>query len=100
MKLDNSIAAVVTGGASGLGCATAEALAAKGVRVAIFDLDEQNGGELAAALGGVDGVIIRSVDVSSYELGAGKAGLTAASYGNTPVVVVFDSVTISESLSP
>jgi NAD(P)-dependent dehydrogenase (short-subunit alcohol dehydrogenase family) len=53
MKLDNSIAAVVTGGASGLGRATAEALAAKGVRVAIFDLDQQNGGELAATLGGV-----------------------------------------------
>jgi NAD(P)-dependent dehydrogenase (short-subunit alcohol dehydrogenase family) len=53
MKLDSAIAAVVTGGASGLGRATAEALAAKGVRVAIFDLDEQDGGELAATLGGV-----------------------------------------------
>jgi hypothetical protein len=48
----------------------------------------------------INGVIIRSVDVSSYELGPGKAGLTAASYENTPVVVVFDSVTVSESVSP
>ena len=48
----------------------------------------------------VNETIIRSVDVSSYELGVGKAGLTAASYANTPVVVVFDSVTISESISP
>jgi NAD(P)-dependent dehydrogenase (short-subunit alcohol dehydrogenase family) len=34
MKLDNTVAAVVTGGASGLGAATARALAAKGVKVA------------------------------------------------------------------
>ena len=33
MKLDSSVAAVVTGGASGLGAATARALAAKGVKV-------------------------------------------------------------------
>ena len=48
----------------------------------------------------IDGVTIRSIDVSSYQLGAGKAGLAAASYGNTPVVVVFDSVMVSESFSP
>ncbi len=35
MKLDSTIAAVVTGGASGLGEATARALAAKGVKVAL-----------------------------------------------------------------
>ncbi|HSG43362.1 MAG TPA: hypothetical protein VLA72_09435 [Anaerolineales bacterium] len=48
----------------------------------------------------INGTIIRSVDVSSYQLDAGKTGLTAASYANTPVVVVFDSVTIGESISP
>ena len=31
MKLDSTVSAVVTGGASGLGAATARALAAKGV---------------------------------------------------------------------
>ena len=36
-----TIAAVVTGGASGLGEATARALAAKGVKVAIFDLQAE-----------------------------------------------------------
>ena len=34
MKLDSSIAAVITGGASGLGAATARRLAAAGVKVA------------------------------------------------------------------
>ena len=53
MKLDSSVAAVVTGGASGLGAATARALAAKGVKVAIFDLQTEKGEALAAELGGV-----------------------------------------------
>ena len=39
MKLDSSISAVITGGASGLGEATARALAAEGVKVGIFDLN-------------------------------------------------------------
>lgn len=44
----------------------------------------------------VNGVIIRSADVSSYGLGAGKVGITASSYENTPVIVAFDTVTIDE----
>jgi NAD(P)-dependent dehydrogenase (short-subunit alcohol dehydrogenase family) len=43
--------AVVTGGASGLGAATASALCAQGARVAIFDLNEERGMRLAADLG-------------------------------------------------
>jgi NAD(P)-dependent dehydrogenase (short-subunit alcohol dehydrogenase family) len=53
MKLDSSIAAVITGGASGLGEATARRLASSGVRVGIFDLNEERGEALAAELGGV-----------------------------------------------
>ncbi len=53
MKLDNTVAAVVTGGASGLGAATARALAAKGVKVAIFDLQKAKGEALAAEIGGL-----------------------------------------------
>ncbi|HEY5245893.1 MAG TPA: SDR family NAD(P)-dependent oxidoreductase, partial [Acidimicrobiales bacterium] len=36
----NDTSAIVTGGASGLGAATARALAAEGVRVTIFDRNE------------------------------------------------------------
>lgn len=53
MKLDKSVAAVVTGGASGLGAATARALAAHGVRVAIFDLNAEAGETFAKEIGGV-----------------------------------------------
>lgn len=53
MKLDSTISAVVTGGASGLGEATARALAADGVKVAIFDLNKEKGAKVAADIGGV-----------------------------------------------
>ena len=53
MQLDNTIPAVVTGGASGLGAATARALAAKGVKVAILDLNAEAGEKIAGELGGV-----------------------------------------------
>ncbi|MAC60001.1 MAG: 3-hydroxy-2-methylbutyryl-CoA dehydrogenase [Novosphingobium sp.] len=48
----NGTAAVVTGGASGLGEATARALAAQGAKVAIFDLNAEKGSGLAAEIGG------------------------------------------------
>src|SRR3546814_18989842 len=53
MKLDSAVSAVVTGGASGLGAATARALAAKGVKVAIFDLQEEKGVAVAHEIAGV-----------------------------------------------
>jgi NAD(P)-dependent dehydrogenase (short-subunit alcohol dehydrogenase family) len=52
VKIDNSIAAVVTGGASGLGEASARALAARGAKVAIFDLNEERGEAVAQDIGG------------------------------------------------
>jgi NAD(P)-dependent dehydrogenase (short-subunit alcohol dehydrogenase family) len=51
MKIDSSLAAVVTGGASGLGLATVKALRAAGAAVAIFDLNEENGQKQAAETG-------------------------------------------------
>jgi NAD(P)-dependent dehydrogenase (short-subunit alcohol dehydrogenase family) len=53
VQLDTSVAAVVTGGASGLGEAAGRLLASKGVRVAIFDLNAERGEALATEIGGV-----------------------------------------------
>lgn len=75
MQLDFSISAVVTGGASGLGEATSRALAAQGVKVAIFDLNAARGETLAAEIGG----IFCEVDVTSDEqVDAGFAKARAA----------------------
>ncbi|CAN5853794.1 SDR family NAD(P)-dependent oxidoreductase [Sphingomonas sp. ZT3P38] len=75
MKLDSNIAAVVTGGSSGLGEATARALAAKGVKVAIFDLQAEKGEKVAAEIGGV----FCEVNVTSDEsVDAGFAKARAA----------------------
>jgi len=83
MKLDNSVAAVVTGGASGLGAATARALAAKGVKVAIFDLQTEKGEALAGEIGGV----FCEVNVTSDEsVDAGFAKARAA-HGQERVLV-------------
>ncbi len=53
MELSSSIAAVITGGASGLGEATARALAKYGVKVALFDLQKEKGEKVAQETGGV-----------------------------------------------
>jgi NAD(P)-dependent dehydrogenase (short-subunit alcohol dehydrogenase family) len=72
MKLEPGMAAVVTGGASGLGAATARALAAKGVKVALFDLNKEKGEAVAAEIGGVFCEVNVTSD-ESVEAGFAKA---------------------------
>jgi len=75
MKLGPHISAVVTGGASGLGEATARALAAEGVKVAIFDRNMEAAERVAAEIGGV----ACAVDVTSDDsVDAGFAKARAA----------------------
>lgn len=56
----SGVSAVITGGASGLGAATAEALAGEGAHVALWDMNAEKGEALAKKLGGV----FASVDVA------------------------------------
>jgi NAD(P)-dependent dehydrogenase (short-subunit alcohol dehydrogenase family) len=83
MKLDSSIAAIVTGGASGLGAATARALASRGVRVALFDLQADGGAALAREIGGVS-CAVDVTDESSVEAGFARA---RAAHGQERVLV-------------
>ena len=53
MEVSSNTPAVVTGGASGLGEATARAIAAKGAKVAIFDMNEEKGEAVAKDIGGI-----------------------------------------------
>ncbi|SFU36205.1 NAD(P)-dependent dehydrogenase, short-chain alcohol dehydrogenase family [Methylobacterium sp. 174MFSha1.1] len=49
----NGVAAIVTGGGSGLGAATGRALAAAGAKVALLDLNEGAAAEVAREIGGI-----------------------------------------------
>ena len=82
MKFENT-AAVVTGGASGLGAATARALAAAGAKVALFDMNAEKGEAFATEIGG----IFCKVDVrSDDEVDAGFAKARAA-HGQERILV-------------
>ncbi len=59
----SGVSAVVTGGASGLGEATARELASAGARVALFDLNRERGENVAKELGG----LFVECDVSSED---------------------------------
>ncbi|MCB1490331.1 MAG: SDR family NAD(P)-dependent oxidoreductase [Rhodobiaceae bacterium] len=63
MKIGSGMAAVVTGGASGLGAATARHLASLGLKVGLFDMNRDAGEVLAGEIGGV----FAEVDVSNAE---------------------------------
>ena len=75
--------AVVTGGGSGLGEATARALAARGAKVAVFDVGIEKAQKVAADIGG----IALKVDVSSAEAGEAAFEEVAGKLG-TPRILV------------
>ena len=101
MRIDSTIVAVVTGGASGLGEATARALAAAGARVAVLDLDRARGEVVAREIGGT----FCEVDVSSdesvaagfanvrKELGAERILINCAGIGGAQKTVTRDKAT-------
>jgi len=75
-------AAIVTGGASGLGAATARALAASGAKVTVFDLNEKGAGEVAASIKGV----AVACDVSNAQ--SAKAAVETASAAHGPARIL------------
>ena len=76
--------AVVTGGASGLGLATTQALLAEGARVVILDLSSSKGEEVAKELG--DAVRFAPADVTDEEA-VTKAFDLAETLGTVRIVV-------------
>lgn len=83
MQIDTNTAAIVTGAASGLGLATARALAEKGAKVALFDLNAQAGEKAAAQIGAL---FIR-VDVTSDESVAQGFASARAAHGQERILV-------------
>jgi NAD(P)-dependent dehydrogenase (short-subunit alcohol dehydrogenase family) len=83
MQITKNTAAVVTGGASGLGHAAARALSAAGARVALFDMDAKKGEAAAHEIGGV----FCQVDVTSDELVDAGFARARAAHGQESILV-------------
>ena len=81
----STVKAIVTGGASGLGRATAARVIAGGGRVAIFDLPHSAGAEVARELG--DRATFVAADVTSGDAVAGAVEQARAQLGGVNVLV-------------
>lgn len=79
----SGIAVVVTGAASGLGEATARALANRGAKVAVFDRDTERGEQVAGEIGGT----FCEVDVTSDEKVKAAFERARAAHGQERVLV-------------
>lgn len=79
----SGVAAVVTGGASGLGEATARELAGRGAKVAVFDRDAKRGEQVASEIGG----IFCEVDVTSDEKVKAAFEKARATHGQERILV-------------
>ncbi len=92
MKLGNDIAAVVTGGASGLGAATAAALAERGVKVGVLDLNEVAGREQAQRIGGT----FASCDVTNEESVEAALAAVRGAHGQERILVNCAGIAIAK----
>ena len=79
MELQDKVV-VITGGASGLGRATADYFVGKGARVSLFDLNEEAGNAAVAELG-EDNALFAATDVTSEESVAAAVEATMAKFG-------------------
>ena len=82
MRIDG-VSAIVTGGASGLGGATAKMLAAGGAKVAIFDLNEEMGAVTAGEIGG----LFVKADVTDEDSAIAAFDKAAAAHGVARVLI-------------
>jgi len=87
MDLSGTVA-LVTGGASGLGAATARRLAAGGAKVVVVDRDEARGGPLAGELGGAfakadvtDAALVEAATAAAAQLGPLRVAVSCAGVG-------------------
>ncbi len=87
-------AAVVTGGGSGLGEATARALAAAGARVAVLDRDEGRAAAVAGAIGG----LAAPCDVADADSAAAAIAAAAAAHGPARILVNCAGIAVSRRI--
>ncbi len=95
--------AIVTGGASGLGEATARRYSAVGAKVAIFDMNEERGNAIASELG--DDVIYRNVNVADEDSVVAALKDTIETFGGIHICNNFAGIamgckTVGKELEP
>ncbi|HXZ00373.1 MAG TPA: glucose 1-dehydrogenase [Stellaceae bacterium] len=83
-RLDGKVA-FITGGASGLGRAMAEAFAAEGARVAIADIDRTRGQDVVRSIGAA--ALFLAHDVTSEEQWIANLGAAASAFGHLDTLV-------------
>jgi NAD(P)-dependent dehydrogenase (short-subunit alcohol dehydrogenase family) len=88
MEIDG-VGAVVTGGASGLGAGTARALAGRGAKVAVLDLNMDAARAMADEIGGV------AVECNVADAGSAEAALEAAQSAHGPTGIAVNCAGIA-----
>ncbi|MPZ95002.1 MAG: bifunctional rhamnulose-1-phosphate aldolase/short-chain dehydrogenase [Propionibacteriales bacterium] len=91
--------ALVTGGASGIGRATSEALSASGAVVVVADLDVEGAADVAAELGGPDRATGVAVDVADEQSVSEAVRAATLAYGGVDLVVNNAGLTRAGSLA-
>jgi len=95
MELTGKVA-VITGGANGIGAATAELFVDEGAKVVIADIDAERGTELAGRLGGA--ARFKAIDVSVAEQVQSLVDFAISEFGG--LNVMFNNAGISETVRP
>jgi rhamnulose-1-phosphate aldolase/alcohol dehydrogenase len=90
--------ALVTGGGSGIGRATAQRLAAEGACVVVADRDADAARTVAAGLGSADVAVAVSADVTSEDDVADAFAAAALAFGGVDLVVNNAGLSISKPL--
>ena len=91
--------ALVTGGASGIGLATARVLAEHGANVVVADLDRDKTSEVATALGGPDRATGLAMDVTDTAAVAAGVDEAVLAFGGVDIVVNNAGITRAGSLA-
>jgi 3-oxoacyl-[acyl-carrier protein] reductase len=92
-RLENKVA-IITGGAAGIGAATAVKFAEDGAKVVIWDLDEAKGKALAEKLG----IVFAKVNTASYSEVEAAAKAVNEQYGRIDILINNAGITRDSTL--